>query len=68
MRNLRQLDRPVRVIKKLLPAFVSLMTEMDVQQGVAFRFDRCADKCHVGLFRSSAAFLDVASCAGTDNI
>jgi hypothetical protein len=44
------------------------MAEVDVDEGVVFRLDRLSNKLHPCVFWSSAAFLDIAGCAGAHYI
>ncbi len=56
------------MVEELFPASVSVVAEVDVDEGVVFRLDRLSNKLHFCVFWSSAAFLDIAGCAGTNNI
>jgi hypothetical protein len=56
------------VVEELFPASVAVMAEVDVYEGVVFRLDRLSNKLHLCVFWSSAAFLDIAGCTGTNNI
>ena len=56
------------MVKKLLPALVALMAQVDVDERIVFRLDRFFDKPHTGLLRVSAAFFHITSHAGTNNI
>ncbi len=56
------------MVEELFPASVSVVAEVDVDEGVVFRLDRLSNKLHPCVFWSSAAFLDIAGCAGTNNI
>ena len=66
--RLFQFDRPVRMVEELFPAFVSLVSEVNMQQGVASWLYGFCDQRHICLFRGSTAFFDVACHAGADNI
>ena len=56
------------MVEELLPASVSVMAEVDVEEGVVSGLNGLSDKLHPGAFWSSAAFFDVTGCAGTNNI
>ena len=63
-----EFDGPVGVVEELLPAAISFSAEMDVDEWIAFGFDRRFDKGYTCLFWSSAAFSDVAAGAGANDI
>jgi len=63
-----QLYRPVGVVEELFPAFVALVAEMDVDEGIVPGLDGLFDEGHAGMFRGMAAFFDVAGGAGTNDI
>lgn len=56
------------MVEELFPASVSVVAEVDVDERIVFRLDRLSNKLHLCVFWSSAAFLDIAGCAGTNNI
>lgn len=56
------------MVEELLPATITLVTQVDVNEGIVLRPDGLLDEHHARLFRSSAAFSDVAFGARTDNI
>ena len=66
--GLFQFDGPVGVVEELFPAFVSLVAEMDVDQGVVSRFGGLFDQAHAGVSWRIAALFDVAGGAGADNV
>ena len=59
---------PIGVVEELLPAVVALMAEVNVNERIAFWLNRFLDKCHTGVFGSSAAFFYIAFGAGTNHI
>ena len=56
------------MVEELLPAVVALMSEVNVNERIAFWLDRFLDKCHAGVFGGSAALFHIAFGAGTDHI
>jgi len=56
------------VVEELLPASVAVVAEVDVDKGVVPGPDGLSDKLHPSALWSSAAFFDVAGCAGTNNV
>ena len=56
------------MVEELLPAMVALFTEMDVNVRIVPRLDGLLDQLHPGVLWSSAAFSDVAGCAGTNYV
>ncbi len=56
------------MVEELFPAFVSLVAEMDVDEGVVAGFDGLFDERHAGMFRGLAAFFDVAGGTGTNDV
>jgi len=65
---LLQLYGPVGIVQELFPAPVSLMAEVNVDEGIMPGFGRFLNEGHTGLFWGSAAFPDVAFRAGTDDV
>ena len=56
------------MVEGLLPASVSVVAEVDVEERVVPGPDGLSDELHPGAFWSSAAFSDITGCAGTNNI
>ena len=56
------------MVEELFPAFVSLVAEVDVDQGVVSRSGGLFDQSHAGVFRGPAALSDVAGRAGADDV
>ena len=56
------------MVEELFPASVAVMAEVDVDERVVPGLDGLSNKLHPCVFWSSAAFLDIAGCAGTNNI
>ncbi len=56
------------MVEELFPASVAVMAEVDVDERVVPGLDRLSNKLHPCVFWSSAAFLDIVGCAGTNNI
>ncbi len=56
------------MVKELLPASVSVVAEVDVNERIVPGPDGLSNKLHPGVFGSSAPFFDVAGCAGAHNI
>ncbi len=56
------------MVEELFPASVSVMAEVDVDEGVVSGLDSLSNKLHPCVFWGSAAFFDIAGCAGTNNI
>ena len=56
------------MVEELFPGSVSLVSEVDVYEGVVLWSDGHFDECHACLLWCSASFFDVALGAGTDNI
>ncbi len=63
-----QFDRPVGMVEELFPAFVSLVAEVDVDQGVVAGSGGFLDQTHVGVLRGFTALFYVAGRAGADAI
>ena len=63
-----QFHGPVRVVEELSPASVSLVSKMDVDEGIVLGLDRFLDERHAGLLRHASAFPDVARGAGTHDV
>ena len=66
--TLLQFDGPVGVVEELLPASVAVVAEVDVKEWVVSGLDGFLDELHAAVLWNSAAFLDVAGCAGTDYV
>ena len=45
-----QFDGPVGVVEELFPAFVSLVSEVDVDEGIVPGLDGLFDEFHAGMF------------------
>ncbi len=56
------------MVEELLPAVVTLVAEMNVNEWIVLRLDGLADQLHPCVLWGSAAFFDVAGCAGTNNV
>lgn len=56
------------MVEELLPASVAVVAEVDVDERVVPWPDRFSNKLHPGVLWGSAAFFDVACCAGANNI
>jgi len=56
------------VVEELLPALVSLVAEVDVYEGVFFRFYGSLDEGQASLFWRSATLFDITFGAGADDI
>ena len=56
------------MVEELFPAFVSVVAEVDMGEGVVSGFGGLFDQLYAGVFRGPAAFPDVAGCAGTDDV
>lgn len=56
------------MVEELLPATVSLMAEVDMNERIMFWLDRFCDKCQAGLFWALTAFSHVAFRAGANYI
>jgi len=56
------------VVEELFPASVSVVAEVDVDQGVVSGLDGLLDELHGGVLWGPAALLDVAGRAGTNNV
>ena len=56
------------MVKELLPALVTTVAKVDVDEGIVFGFDGFSNKFHPGELGGPASFLDVAGCAGANNI
>ena len=56
------------MVEELFPASVSVVAEVDVEEWVVPGPDRLLNKLHPGVLWGSAAFFNVAGCAGTNNI
>ncbi len=67
-RGLCKFDGPVCVVEELFPASVSVVVKVDVEGWVSSWFFGFFDERHLGLYRSAAAFPDVAGCAGANDI
>jgi len=66
--KLFQFDGPVGVVEELLPAFVSLMAQMNVDEGVVAGSDWLFYQGHTGLFWGVTALFDVAGGTGTNDV
>ena len=67
-RDLFQLDRPIGVVEKLLPAPISVVAQMDVDERIVGRPDGRLDEFHVRFLWGSSALLDVARSAGANDV
>ena len=56
------------MVEELFPASVAMVAEVDVDEGVVARSNGLFDELHVGFLWGSAALLDVALGAGTDDV
>ena len=56
------------MVEELLPASVSVVTEVDVDEGIVLGPDGLLNKLHPGMLWCSAAFFDIAGCAGANNV
>ena len=56
------------MVEELLPTSVSLVAEVDVDEGIVSGPDGLSNELHPGAFWSSAAFFYVAGRAGANNI
>ena len=56
------------MVEELLPASVSVVAEVDVNEGVVPWPDRFSNKLHPGVLWCSASFFDVAGCAGANYV
>ena len=56
------------MVEELLPALVTMVAQVDVDEWVVFGFDGLSNKFHPGELGGPASFLDVAGCAGANNI
>ncbi len=56
------------MVEELFPAFVSVVTEVDVDEWVVPGLDGLFNEFHAGMFRGMAAFFDVAGRAGTNDV
>jgi len=56
------------VVEELLPAMITFVAEMNMNQGISPRPFRFSDEGHTGLLRSFAAFSDITGGAGTNNV
>ena len=56
------------MVEELLPALVTMVAQVDVDEWVVFGFDGPSNKFHPGELGGPASFLDVAGCAGANNI
>jgi len=56
------------VVEELFPASVSVVAEVDVDEGVVAGPDGLFDQLHVGFLGGSAALFDVARGAGTHDV
>lgn len=56
------------MVEELLPAAIAFGAEMDVDKRIAFRFYGQFYQGHTRLFRQPAAFSDIATGAGTNDI
>jgi poly(A) polymerase len=66
--DLGQFHRPVGMVEELLPAFVAVVVEVQMNDRIAFGLDGFLDERHVRLVGRHAAFSGVAFGAGTDNV
>ena len=56
------------MVEELLPAAVTLVAEMNVNERIVLRLDGFLDQLHPGVLWGLAAFFDVAVCAGTNYV
>ena len=56
------------MVEELFPASVAIVTEMDVDEGIAAGPDRLFNEFHVGFLWRSAALFNVACGAGAHDI
>ena len=56
------------MVEELFPAFVSVVAEVDVDEGVVAGLDGLLDERHSGMFYGLAAFFDVTGRTGTNDI
>ena len=63
-----QFHRPVSVVEELFPAFVSVVAEVDVDEGIVPGFDGLFYELHAGIFQGFAAFFYVAGRTGTNDV
>lgn len=56
------------MVEGLFPAFVSVVAEVDVDEGFVPGLDGLFDEFHAGMFQDLAAFFDIAGWAGTDYV
>ena len=56
------------MVEELFPASVAVVAEVDVDEGVVSGLDGLLNELHPGVLWSSAAFFDVAGCAGANNV
>ncbi len=56
------------MVEELLPALVTLVAEMNVNERIVLWLDGFLDQLHPGVLWGSTAFFDVALGAGADNV
>ena len=56
------------MVEELFPAFVTVVAEVDVNEGIVPGLDGLLDKRHAGMFQGLAAFFDVTGRAGTNDV
>ena len=56
------------MVEELLPAFVALMAEVNMEKGIVLRLYGLSDEYHIGLSWSSAGLFNVAFSTGTNDI
>ncbi len=56
------------MVEELFPASVSVVAEVDVDEGVVAGLDGLFDELHTGMFWGMAAFFDVTGRAGTNDV
>lgn len=56
------------MVEELFPAFVAVVAQMNVDEGVVSGSGGFFDQTHAGVLRGSAALPDVAGRAGADDV
>jgi len=56
------------VVEELFPAFVSVVAEVDVDEGVVAGLDGFFYELHAGIFQGLTAFFDVTGRTGTNDV
>ncbi len=56
------------MVEELFPAFVSVVAEVDVDEGVVPGLDGLFDELHAGMFYGMTAFFDVTGRTGTNDV